>query len=83
MAIKVVRHFPLVPKLLHMYRTARTLKLMTWHSQNRSMDGKVQHVHDSRAWEHIDATFLNFANEPKKYKVGARHKWNESIWGEK
>ncbi len=56
---------------------------MTWHSQNRSMDGKVQHVHDSRAWEHIDATFLNFANEPKKYKVGARHKWNESIWGEK
>ncbi|CAM6039743.1 unnamed protein product [Sphagnum compactum] len=38
---------------------------MTWHSQNRSTDGKVRHVPDSRAWEHIDATFLDFANEPR------------------
>jgi hypothetical protein len=34
------------------------------------MDGKVQHVLDSRAWEHIDATFPNFANEPKNISLG-------------
>jgi hypothetical protein len=34
------------------------------------MDGKVQHVPDSRAWEHIDATFSNFANEPKNIRLG-------------
>jgi hypothetical protein len=82
-AVKVVQHFPLVPRLLHMYQAARTSELVTWHSQNGSMDGKVWHVPDSKAWEHIDATFPDFANEPKKCKVGARHRWNESIWGKK
>jgi len=68
--IKVVRHFPLVPRLLRMYRIVGTSKLMTWHSQNRSMDGKVRHVPDSRAWEHIDATFRDFANEPINVRLG-------------
>jgi len=53
-----------------MYQAAGTSELMTWHSQNRSMDGKVWHVPDSRAWEHIDATFQDFANEPKNVKLG-------------
>ncbi len=70
MAVKVVQHFPLVPRLLHMYQAARTSELMTWHSQNRSMDGKVRHVLDSRAWEHIDATFPDFANEPRNVRLG-------------
>ncbi len=69
-AIKVVQHFPLVPILLHMYQAAGTSELMTWHSQNRSMDGKVRHVPDSKAWEHIDATFPNFANEPRNVRLG-------------
>ncbi len=70
MAVKVVRHFPLVPRLLRMYRATGTCELMTWHSQNKSMDGKVRHVPDSRAWEHIDATFPDFANEPRNVRLG-------------
>jgi hypothetical protein len=34
------------------------------------MDGKVRHVPDSRAWEHIDATFRDFANEPINVRLG-------------
>jgi hypothetical protein len=34
------------------------------------MDGKVWHVPDSRAWEHIDATFPDFANEPRNVRLG-------------
>ncbi len=45
---KVVRHFPLTPWLLHMYRTQHTLKMMTWHARNKSIDGKVLHVLTSK-----------------------------------
>ncbi len=69
-SVKVVRHFPLVPRLLRMYQAARTSELMTWHSQNRNMDGKVRHMPDSKAWEHIDATFQDFANEPRNVSLG-------------
>jgi hypothetical protein len=34
------------------------------------MDGKVWHVPDSRAWEHINATFPDFANEPRNVRLG-------------
>ncbi len=53
-----------------MYQAAGTFELMTWHSQNRSMDGKVRHVLDSRAWEHIDAPFPDFANEARNVRLG-------------
>ncbi len=43
---------------------------MTWHSQNRSMDGKVRHVLDNRAWEHINETFPDFANELRNVRLG-------------
>ncbi len=36
---------------------------MTWHSRNRSMNGKVRHVVDSKAWQHIDNTWLEFVVE--------------------
>jgi hypothetical protein len=53
-----------------MYRAAGTSELMTWHKQNKSTDGKVWHVLDNRAWEHIDVTFLDFVNEPKNVRLG-------------
>jgi hypothetical protein len=34
------------------------------------MDGKVRHVPNSRAWEHIDVTFPDFANEPRNVRCG-------------
>jgi hypothetical protein len=43
---------------------------MTWDNQNKNTDGKVRYVPDSRAWEHIDATFSDFANEPRNIRLG-------------
>jgi len=31
-AVKIVRHFPLVPRLLRIFRARKTAELMTWHS---------------------------------------------------
>jgi hypothetical protein len=62
---KVVRHFPLIPRLLHMYRARHTSEMMTWHARNKSIDGKVRHVLNSKAWQHIDNTWPDFAIEPR------------------
>jgi len=43
---------------------------MTWHSRNRSTDGNVCHVPDSKAWQHIDKTWPNFAIEPRNVRLG-------------
>ncbi len=44
--------------------------MMTWHARNKSIDGKVRHVPDSKAWQHIDNTWPNFATEPRNVKLG-------------
>jgi hypothetical protein len=69
-AVKIVQHFPLVPRLLRMFRTQKTTKLMTWHSQNKSTNGKVHHVLDCKAWAHTNRTWLEFGGEPINVKLG-------------
>ena len=36
---KVLRHFPLVPRIMHMFRCPSIASLMSWHFQNCFMDG--------------------------------------------
>ncbi len=67
---KVVRHFPLIPRLLRMYRSRHTSEMMIWHARNKSIDGKVRHVPDSKAWKHIDNTWPDFAIEPRNVRLG-------------
>jgi hypothetical protein len=69
-AVKIVRHFPLVPRLLRMFRARKIVELMTWHSRNKSTDGKVRHVPDSKAWAHIDRTWPEFGGEPRNVRLG-------------
>jgi hypothetical protein len=44
--------------------------MMTWHSRNKSIDGKVRHVPDSKAWQHIDNTWPDFAIEHRNVRLG-------------
>ncbi len=44
--------------------------MMTWHARNKSIDGKVRHVPDSKAWQHIDNTWPDFATEPRNVRLG-------------
>jgi hypothetical protein len=43
---------------------------MTWHTSNKSGDGMVDHVADSRQWHFIDEKWPNFANEPCNVHMG-------------
>ena len=45
-------------------------KLMTWHSRNRSMDGKMRMVPDSPQWRFVDSTWPDFAADPRNIRLG-------------
>jgi hypothetical protein len=63
--VKVLRHFPIIPRLQRLFRSPTISRLILWHSENRSDrdggDNLVQHPCDSKAWRHfhdnIDPTF--------------------------
>ena len=55
--LKVLRHFPIIPRLQRMYRSPAISKLLLWHAENRSNreggDCLVRHPCDSKAWQHF------------------------------
>jgi hypothetical protein len=53
-----------------MFKVHVISNLMVWHSFNRSIDGLVQHVADSKAWSHIDVTWVEFATKPHNVRLG-------------
>jgi hypothetical protein len=51
--IKILRHFPIIPRLQRMFRSPSILALMKWHAENQSDreggDGLVRHPCNSKA----------------------------------
>jgi hypothetical protein len=68
---KVLRHFPLIPRLRKMYRSLEIANLLKWHYYNHSEEGKISIVADSPAWQHIDkAIDPTFAEEKRNVRLG-------------
>jgi hypothetical protein len=67
--VKVLRHFPIIPRLQRMFRSPSISALMKWHAENQSDreggDGLVRHPCNSKAWKHfhenVDPTFQHDA----------------------
>jgi hypothetical protein len=67
--VKVLRHFPIIPRLQRMFRSPAISSLMKWHEKNRSDreggDGLRRHPCDSKAWKHfhnnVDPSFADDA----------------------
>jgi hypothetical protein len=60
--VNVLRHFPLIPRLVRWYKSPRIAGLLRWAHNNKSTDGKMHGVHDSPAWRAIDTKFPSFAS---------------------
>ena len=68
--VKVLRHFPLIPRLLRMYRCRDIASLMKWQGKNSSTDGKVRSVLDSPAWKEVQKIDSGFFEEIRNVKLG-------------
>jgi hypothetical protein len=56
--LKVLRHFPVIPRIQRMFRSPYLSNLMRWQSENRSDqeggDNLVRHPCDLKAWKHFE-----------------------------
>ncbi|XP_071739517.1 uncharacterized protein [Rutidosis leptorrhynchoides] len=70
-ANKVLRYFPITPRLKRLYSSRHTAKYMTWHVTGQCKEeGKMRHPVDGRAWKEIDQRYPDFAQEPRNVRLG-------------
>lgn len=69
-ANKVLRYFPLGPRLQRLYMSHHTADSMVWHAERRQVDGVLRHPADSPAWEKLDSLDPSFGSEPRNVRLG-------------
>jgi hypothetical protein len=67
---KVLRHFPIIPRLQRMYKCKSISEMMTWTADNKSLDGLQRHIGDSKHWYEIDEKYPEFAMERRNVRLG-------------
>ncbi|XP_009601698.1 uncharacterized protein [Nicotiana tomentosiformis] len=66
---KILRYFPLKPRLQRLFMSSKTSSLMTWHHDKRVDDGIMRHPADSIAWKIFDELHQSFAAEPRNVRL--------------
>ncbi|XP_071699508.1 uncharacterized protein [Rutidosis leptorrhynchoides] len=67
---KVLRYFPLIPRLQRLYMSSEAAASMRWHEEGRTKDGLLRHPADSPAWQTFDHNYPEFAKESRKVRLG-------------
>ncbi|GJV42428.1 hypothetical protein Tco_1420868 [Tanacetum coccineum] len=68
---KVLRYFPIIPRLQRLYKSSHTAKDMIWHATGKCTEpGKMQHPVDGGAWKKFDTKYPDFAKEPRNVRLG-------------
>ncbi len=59
---KVLRHFPLIPRLKRYFASTKTADDMQWHKLKRQpIENEMRHPADGEAWKEFDKTYPTFA----------------------
>ncbi|CAA7056517.1 unnamed protein product, partial [Microthlaspi erraticum] len=67
---KVLRYFPIIPRLKRMFRSEEMAKDLRWHYSNKSDDGKLRHPVDSVTWDQMNERYPAFAAEERNVRLG-------------
>ena len=68
---KVLRHFPLVPRLQRMFITKEAGKAALWHKlKRRHSDKEMRHPADGEAWQDFDREYPDFAKDARNIRLG-------------
>ncbi|CAM6113023.1 unnamed protein product [Calypogeia fissa] len=68
--VKVLRYFPLIPKLLRFFKTQSVAGMMTKWKDFVSIDNKVRYPADSAAFKHADSLLEEGGNDPRHVRFG-------------
>jgi len=67
---KVLRWFPLKPRLQRLFMSQKTASHMKWHADKRTKDGVLRHPANGLAWKEFDERYLEFASDPRNVRLG-------------
>ncbi|KAL4038033.1 hypothetical protein IC575_001636 [Cucumis melo] len=68
---KVLRHFPLVPRLQYFFILQEGSADMRWHKDKRiEIDDVLRHPVDAKGWKHFDCEFFYFAPDLRNVCLG-------------
>ncbi|XP_030936487.1 uncharacterized protein LOC115961691 [Quercus lobata] len=67
---KVLRYFPLTPRLRRLYMSGQRAKDMRWYMDKRVDDGIMRHLADSEEWKEFDMQHPDFALKPRNVRLG-------------
>jgi hypothetical protein len=66
---KALWYFPIIPRFRRMYHNAEDAKHLTWHADERVVDGMLRHPADSPQWAKIDNDYPDFGQEPRNLRL--------------
>ena len=66
---KVLRYFPLKPRLQRLYMSSKTTSHMKWHVDGCMRGEMMRHLVESLAWKNFDKVHPSFAQEPRNVKL--------------
>ncbi|XP_074579109.1 uncharacterized protein LOC141835604 [Curcuma longa] len=70
-AQKILRYFPIKPRLKRLFISEHTAKDMRWHKEKRVVtDGVLRHPADSESWKEFDMSHELFAGDPRNIRLG-------------
>ncbi|XP_057250770.1 uncharacterized protein LOC130591463 [Beta vulgaris subsp. vulgaris] len=67
---KVLRYFPLKPRLQRLFMCSKTAHHMRWHHERSVKDGVIEHPADGKAWQHFDEKYAPFSSESRNVRLG-------------
>ena len=67
---KVLRYFPLIPRIQRLFATRKTSDDMCWHDEGRTKDGKIWHPANGECWKDLDARYPSFVVDPRNPRLG-------------
>ncbi|XP_066310955.1 uncharacterized protein [Miscanthus floridulus] len=67
---KVLRHFPLLPRLKRIFASKRTSEETQWHKKTRTpVDNVMSHPADGEAWKEFDMREPTFADDSRNLRL--------------
>jgi len=68
---KILRYFPLIPRLKRMFANKATSEETRWHKDKRvAVENEMTHPADGLAWKDFDAVFPSFARDARNLRLG-------------
>lgn len=66
---KILRYFPLIPRLQRLYMSSKTAELLKWYALKENPDGLLRHPRDTKAWKKFDSLYPEFALDSRNIRL--------------